>query len=213
MSDKKTSPAPLPTIRRIPVYLRILQDYKRNGIKWASATDIALELELKPIQVRKDMAFTSITGKPNKGYNVQQLIIAIKEFLGWDNIINAVLVGSGALGSAILGFEGVQEHGLNIMSAFDNDQSKIGTEIHDIEILPLTMLDEIISRQNIKVGIITVPAFSAQKIAELLIEAGIKGIWNFSPVKLKTPEHVIVQREDLSCGLAVLSAKLSAMDD
>lgn len=202
--------APLPTIRRIPSYLRLLYEYRAMGLEWISATDIAERLSLKPIQVRKDMSFTGITGKPKKGFQVQELIDSIRKFLGWDSISDALIVGTGALGSALLGYSGFSEHGLNIIAAFDKDESKVGTFVHGKQIFSLDQLPSLVSRLNIRIGIITVPAEAAQGVADLLVSSGIEGIWNFSPVKLHCPKRVAVQREDLSSGLAVLSVKLGA---
>ncbi|MBI9103310.1 MAG: redox-sensing transcriptional repressor Rex [Spirochaetales bacterium] len=202
--------APLPTIRRIPSYLRLLYEYRKEGREWISATDIAERLSLKPIQVRKDMAFTGITGKPKKGFVVSDLIDSIRGFLGWDMMSDTVIVGSGALGSALIGYSGFSEHGLNIIGAFDNDEAKIGSLIHGHKVYDLKDIASVIKDNDVTIGIITVPAQAAQSVADKLVEAGIKGIWNFSPVKLRVPECVIVEKEDLSSGLAVLSVKLGA---
>ena len=202
--------APLPTIRRIPSYLRLLYEYRAAGREWISATDIAERLSLKPIQVRKDMAFTGITGKPKKGFIVLDLIRSIRGFLGWDSISDAIIVGAGALGSALMGYSGFSEHGLNIIAAFDSSEAKIGTFIHGKQIFPLSEIRPLVARLNIRIGIITVPSESAQAVADELVAAGIEGIWNFSPVKLQVPSSVVVQKEDLSSGLAVLSVKLGA---
>ncbi len=200
---------PLPTIRRMPNYLRITRDFLEEGRDWISTTDFSEILDLKPIQVRKDLAFTGLAGKPRLGFEVPLLIKAITHLLGWNNSTDAILVGAGALGSAILGFRGFAEHGLNIVAAFDANPALVGTEIHGKTVFALDKLANLVSRMGITMGIITVPESVGQETAERLVDAGIKGIWNFSPVKLRVPDDVIVQREDLSSGLAVLSVKLS----
>jgi len=200
---------PLPTIRRMPNYLRITRDFLEEGKDWISTTDFSEILDLKPIQVRKDLAFTGLAGKPRLGFEVPLLIKAITDLLGWNNSTDAVLVGAGALGSAILGFRGFAEHGLNIVAAFDSNPAIVGTEIHGKTVFALDKLKNLVSRMGIIMGIITVPESVGQETADRLVDAGIKGIWNFSPVKLRVPEDIIVQREDLSSGLAVLSVKLS----
>ncbi|MBN2651467.1 MAG: redox-sensing transcriptional repressor Rex [Spirochaetales bacterium] len=199
---------PQPTIKRIPGYLRILYDFKKRDIEWISATDIANILGLKSIQVRKDMSFTNITGKPKKGYKVEQLIDAVRKLLGWDKVNNAYLVGSGALGAALLGYKGFKNYGLNISRAFDTSIQKIGTEIHGRTVQDIHQLKEFAIKEEIKVGVLTVPEASAQEAVDLMVDAGIKAIWNFSPITLKVPEDVIVQGEDLSAGLAVLCVNL-----
>ena len=152
--------APLPTIRRIPSYLRLLYEYRAIGKEWISATDIAQRLSLKPIQVRKDMAFTGITGKPKKGFIVNDLIDSIREFLGWDSKNDAIIVGTGALGSALMGYSGFSEHGLKIVGAFDNDPSKIGTKIHGQKIHSMKEIPSIVRRRKISIGIMTVTRIS-----------------------------------------------------
>ena len=203
--------APLPTVKRGPNYLRVLLEYQQNGIEWISATDIAYRLKLTPIQVRKDLALTGIAGTPKKGFMVDELIISLKEFLGWNSNTDAFLIGAGALGSALLGYKGFDENGLNIVAAFDSDPLKIGSVIHGKKVLDIKKVKTLAKRMNIHIGIITVPAEFAQSTADTLVDAGIKGIWNFSPAKLKLPDHIIIQREDLSSGFAVLSAKISKL--
>ncbi len=207
----KTS-VPLPSVRRLPLYLTVLEEFEREGKEWISTTDFSEVLFLKPIQVRKDLAHTGIIGKPKKGFKVNELISTINKFLGWNNLTDAFLMGAGALGSALLGYNGFQNHGLNIVAAFDSSPSVIGKTIHGKKILPIEQIKDLALRMHVKLGIITVPREAAQEAADNLIAAGIKGIWNFSPIKLQVPEDVVVQREDLSSGLAVLSVKLGRFD-
>ena len=203
--------APLPTVKRGPLYMRILREYQQNNIEWISATDIAVRFKLTPIQVRKDLALTGVAGTPKKGFQVDALLIALKEFLGWNNTNEAFLVGAGSLGSALLGHKGFADHGLTIVAAFDTDPDIIGTKIHDTKIMDIGKIKPLVKRMGIKIGIITVPAVFAQATAELLVDAGIKGIWNFTSAKLKLPDDIIVHREDLAAGFAVLSAKISKL--
>ncbi len=204
--------APLPSVRRLPLYLTVLEEFEREGKEWISTTDFSEVLFLKPIQVRKDLAHTGIIGKPKKGFKVDELISTIYGFLGWNNLTEAFLVGAGALGSALLGYSGFQRHGLDIVAAFDVSSDVIGKNIHGKEVLSMEKLPDLARRMQIKIGIITVPSDCAQKAADSLVESGISGIWNFSPIKLHVPDGVVVQREDLSSGLAVLSVKLGRFD-
>lgn len=201
--------APLPTIRRIPRYLNVLEEFYAKEVEYISATDIADSLNLKPIQVRKDMAFTGIVGKPKVGYKTKELIHAIRVFLGWDSATDAFLIGAGALGTALLGYQGFSDRGLQIVAAFDTDSDKIGKKIHNTEVFPMDRMPELADRMQVHIGVLTVPAASAQESAEALYRAGITGIWNFSPAEIQVPEDVIVQREDLSAGLAVLSVRMN----
>lgn len=207
MSNSKKK-ASLPTIKRIPTYLNVLEGMRADGKINVSATDIAVELNLKSIQVRKDLNVTGLIGKPKVGYNINELIRSIKDFLGWLKIDNAILVGAGALGSALLGYKEFEKSGIRIIAAFDNNPILIENKIHNITIHPMGELESFVKNREVKIGIISVPAEFAQNTADKLVDAGIKGIWNFAPIQLKVPESVVVQREDLSSGLAVLSVRL-----
>jgi redox-sensing transcriptional repressor len=176
-----------------------------------SGTRIAEELGLDSIQVRKDFAYTGMVGKPGVGFDVPTVIGLIESFLGWDNTTDALLVGAGSLGTALMGYEGFQRFGLNIVAAFDNKREKTGLNIHGKQVLPMDKLLDLAQRMHIQLGIIAVPAEAAQGVANQLLEAGIAAIWNFAPVPLKVPPTIILQNTELSAELAVLSVMLSAM--
>ena len=197
-----------PSVRRLPSYLHIIRQAQRNGDYYISGTVIAQELNLEPIQVRKDLAITGIIGKPKKGYPVEALIAAIEHYLGWDESHEAVLVGAGNLGSAFMGYQEFQLHGLNMIAAFDTDPDKVGAKIHGVPILSMDGLEENIKSLKAEIAILTVPSPFAQATAEILVRAGITSIWNFTNQKLKVPDSVVVQREDLSSGYALLSVMM-----
>lgn len=199
----------VPTIRRLPMYMRILRRCKNEGVESISSRELAEEMGLEPIGVRKDLSFTGYVGKPRYGYNVIELYDAINSIVAWDSKSEAALVGIGHLGSAISGYSGLKKYGLKIPVAFDVDPAIVGTEINEIPILPLSDLEKIVKRTQLQMGILCVPSEAAQDVADRMIDAGIKGIWNFTPVKLKVPPDVVVQQEDLASGLAVLSVKMS----
>jgi redox-sensing transcriptional repressor len=196
-----------PSVRRLPSYLLIAKQSMEHGDEYISGTVIANELNLEPIQVRKDLAITGIVGKPKRGYPVTPLIGAIESYLNWDKRVEAIVVGAGNLGSALSRFPGFRQHGLNIVAAFDADISKTGRLIQDTPIFPLSELRTKVESLSIKVAILTVPSANAQDVAALVIATGIKAIWNFTNVKLKVPDDVVVQNEDLSSGYAMLSIK------
>ena len=199
---------PIPTVKRFPSYLRILKQNQRAGMKNISATVLADELGLKPIQVRKDISCTGIEGKPKVGFDIEDLIASITHVLGWDNTADALIVGAGNLGKAIAQYEGVEAYGLRIVAAFDKDPSKIGTKVGSLTIQPIDQINQYIKANRISIGVITVPAASAQAVADLLVKCGIRGIWNFAPKDLKLPDDVVMQRTDLATSFAVLSVKL-----
>lgn len=198
----------LPTVRRLPAYLHLLRDIHGQGVREVSATLIAARLKLEPIQVRKDLAMTGVVGKPRIGFHVAESITAIEAYLGWNNTNEAVLVGAGSLGTALLGYGGFEKHQLKIVAAFDIDPARTGREVHETPVFPLEKLDNLARRLKIRIGIITVPADAAQAVADLFVAARLTAIWNFTPVTLNVPPGVIVQNEDLSTGLAVLSRRL-----
>jgi redox-sensing transcriptional repressor len=209
MSNEDKKVAKLPTIRRLPSYLHLLMQLQAKGLEYVSGTFLGQELNYEAIQVRKDLASTGVVGKPGVGFYIPELIEGIEKFLNWNNATDAVLVGAGSLGTALLGYDGFKKYGLNIVAAFDANPEKAGQMIHGKQVFPLDKLSSLITRMRIHIGIITVPAPAAQKVADLLVECGIKGIWNFTPTKVQVPADVTVQNEDLSSGLAVLSVKMA----
>ncbi len=201
---------PEPTLRRLPLYYQYLRKHLKDSPEsFISCTKIASEMGFVPIQVRKDIEMTGAVGRPKVGYSVAEAVKSIESFLGWNNTSDAFLVGAGNLGSALLGYQGFMDYGLNIVAAFDADEGKIGKEIHGKRIFPLKKLPEMIKRLNIRIGILTTPGSAAQDIADLMVGAGIKAVWNFAPVKISVKGNIIVQHENLASSLAVLSKRLA----
>lgn len=207
-SAEAVQKAGLACVKRLPAYLQMLRVLQGEGQEFVSGTVLASTHNLEPVIVRKDLAVTGISGTARIGFRVSELIAAIERFLGWDNQTKAVLVGVGNLGSALLGYRGFENFGLRIAGAFDRDPAKVGTWVHGRKILPLDKLVPFARRGGILLGVLTVPADRAQEAADLMVQAGIRGIWNFTPAKLRLPESVVAQKEDLAEGLAVLSHRL-----
>lgn len=199
-----------PSIRRLPSYLNIIKLALSRGEENISGTSIADELQLEAIQVRKDLALTGAVGTPKRGYSIKELIFSIERFLGWNVESEAVVIGAGCLGAALMGYEGFRKNGLKISLAFDNDRERIGSSIHGVPVYHVDDAEELIERQNIKVAILAVPSEHAQQVADVLVKAGIKGIWNFTNRKITTPDTVSVWREDLSSGYAMLSYMMAS---
>jgi redox-sensing transcriptional repressor len=200
--------AGLPCVKRLPAYLQLLRELQAQGRQHVSGTILARVHHLEPVIVRKDLAWTGAVGTPRVGFDVTQLILAIERFLGWDNQARAVIVGVGSLGTALLGYQGFQNYGIRIVGAFDHDPNIIGTWVHGRKVQPVRQLPAFVRRGEIRLGILTVPEDAAQNSADLMVQAGIKGIWNFTPKPLQLPEPVVCQKEDLAEGLAVLSRRL-----
>lgn len=196
------------TIRRLPQYLRIFYNLHAYGRELVSSTTLAEETQLLPIVIKKDLQAVGAPSKLRAGFKVAGTIAVIEKFLGWNNLNKAFLVGVGHLGAALLGFDGFKNHGLEIVAAFDTHPEKVGSSFHGVQVYHTAQLAGVIEKENLKIAILTVPAQAAQGITDTLVAAGIKAIWNFAPVNLTVPAGVIVQKEDISSGLAELCAKL-----
>jgi redox-sensing transcriptional repressor len=198
----------IPTLERFPYYLNYLRSLDKNNVKSISSPFIAKALNFNEVQVRKDLAVLNSGGRPKTGYILEKLIIDIESFLGYNNVSEAVLVGVGHLGRALLSFKGFEKYGLNIIAGFDIDESIVGTKVGEKIILPLTKMKNLCHRMHIHIGIITVPAENAQEICNLFVNSEIQAIWNFSPVKLTVPENILVRNENMAASLAILSKHL-----
>ena len=194
------------TLQRLPMYLSYIKGLPEDAPKNISATTIAEALQLNDVQVRKDLASVSSSGKPKVGYNVKDLIAEPEAFLGYNDIDNAVIVGAGSLGKALLNYSGFKAYGLNIIAAFDLCEEP--TEFQGKTVFPIAQLESYCRKVNIHIGIITVPASSAQEICDLLVNSGIRAIWNFAPVHLVVPDGILVQNENMASSLALLSNHL-----
>lgn len=196
-------------LKRLPGYLSYLKSIPEGSSPNISATALASALGMGEVQVRKDLAMVSDGGRPKIGYNREALIADIEQFLGYDNTTDAVLIGAGKLGQALMAYKGFDEYGLNILAAFDlrpqMEKSEEGKPIYNI-----SKLTSFCRAHKVLMGIITVPAEGAQAVADLLIEGGIKAIWNFAPTHLDVPSNILVQYENMATSLAVLSVHLQA---
>lgn len=202
-----TKTVPAPTLRRLPKYLNYLKELRDAGQTTISASKVAEALDIQHTQVRKDFAYTGAEGVPKVGHQVEDLIKSIESFLNWDNVTDAFLVGVGHLGAALLGYNGFQNSGINIIAAFDVPE-KSGQNIAGIEVYSIEKFAKMVSRMKVKVGIITVPSEFAQDVAKMMIESGIEAIWNFAPRKLDLPEEIIVENVDMYSSLALISHRL-----
>ncbi len=197
------------TIARMPLYLHFLQEENSKGAQYISSTIIAQNISVSSVLVRKDLALVSSeSGRPRLGFAIPRLIVDIEKFLGYDNLSEAIIVGAGGLGRAFLGYEGFKNNGLNIVAAFDVCEKVIGTEVSGKEILPISELAEFVAQKKIRIGIITVPKQAAQDVLNIMVEAGIKAIWNFAPAPLRVPKGIVLKTEDLAASLAMLAGKL-----
>ena len=206
MEQKKISQ---PVLKRLPVYLDYLKTMTDESVTHISATALAHALGMGEVQVRKDLAMVSEGGRPKIGYLRETLIDDIEQFLGYDNTTDAVLIGAGKLGQALLDYRGFKEYGLNILAAFDL-KPKMQVTDGGKKVYPLDELENYCRKHKILMGIITVPGEHAQSVADRLVKCGIKAIWNFAPTRLDVPPKILVQHENMATSLAVLSMHLQA---
>jgi redox-sensing transcriptional repressor len=197
---------PKATLGRLPQYLEYLRSLSevRHTI---SATAIAKALSLGDVQVRKDLAAVSGAGKPKIGYETDQLINDIESHLGYEKFTNAVLVGAGKLGRALLDYDGFEDFGVKIIAGFDCNDIAIKSGTKDI--LPIKDIAAYCREHDVKLGIITVGAGSAQDVCDKLVECGIEAIWNFAPITLNVPNGILLKQENLALSLAYLNNQIS----
>ncbi len=201
----------LNTLQRLPRYLNYLKALDGNDN--VSSTEIAKALGLNDVQVRKDLSSVSSGGRPKIGYKVSSLTEELKEFLGYNSLNRAVLIGAGNLGRALMSYRGFEEYGLKIIAGFDCIETLVGCKVDDKPILSLDSMAEFCAVNKVKIGVITTPAGAAQEACDRLASAGIKAIWNFAPAHISVPDGVLVQNENMACSLALLSKHLNELLD
>ncbi len=206
MQKKEISKA---VLKRLPGYLSYLKSIPEDASPYISATGLANALGMGEVQVRKDLAMVSDGGRPKIGYLRESLIEDISQFLGYDNTTDAILVGAGKLGQALLGYSGFAAYGLNILAAFDAAVSAQQV-VEGKTVYPVEQLETFCRQNNVLMAIITVPAAHAQEVCDRLIKCGIKAVWNFAPTHLDVPGGILVQNENMATSLAVLSMHLQA---
>ena len=197
---------PKATLGRLPQYLEYLRGLPEMR-RTISATAIAKALSLGDVQVRKDLAAVCGTGKPKIGYETDKLITDIESHLGYERLTNAVLVGAGKLGRALLDYDGFEDFGVRIVAGFDCNETvlKKGTK----DILPIRDIGAYCREHDVKLGVITVGQGSAQEVCDKLVESGIEAIWNFAPIALKVPSGILLRNENLALSLAYLNNQIS----
>lgn len=193
------------TIDRLPLYYRTLRLAQDDGMDIISSDELGRRLELTPEQIRKDLALFGQFGKKGVGYYVNELKFNVGKILGLDNHWNIAIVGIGHLGVALANYQNFIALGFNLVALFDNDPNVIGKTVNHVKVKSIDDLPEYAKKLKIDIGVIAVPAQFAQQVADKLVKANIKGIWNFAPVKMRVPEDVKIVNEDLSVGLSRLS--------
>ncbi len=198
------------TLSRLPLYYSFLVKLQQEGVQQVSASLVAQSLNMNPVLVRKDLAgVSSVEGRPRTGFDVDTLLHDLSEYLGYNNVDEAILVGVGSLGRLLLTNKEFSSLGLNIAVGFDKDPELSGLQVGDKFILPMEKMASFVKRTGIKIGIITVPADQAQSVCDQMVKCGILAIWNFAFVLLNVPKGILVKNENLPSSLALLSQQLS----
>ena len=212
MSDEKErspggsdGPVPKAVVSRLSLYLRELQHLIHGGHATTSSTELGTRLGFTDAQVRKDLAYFGQFGYPGIGYRCDELVSAIRRILGTDRDWPVAIVGIGNLGRALLGYRGFGQQGFRIVAAFDVDPSKVGTTVEDVPVYHLDRFADFVRDEAVRLAILAVPATVAQQVAEKLVDAGLDGILNFTPVTISLPEDVHIVAVDLAIELEQLS--------
>lgn len=203
---------PEPTIRRLPWYLAYVTLLHNNNVEYVSSTKIAEELNVDSSQIAKDLSFLNIKGKTRIGYEVASLETALRDFLGFGHSHNAVMVGTGSLGAALISDSGLQRYGLNIVAGVDINPEIVGSRIGGIPIYHIDRLKGLVKAKDIHIGIVAVPVDSAQEVADIMVAAGIKGIWNFTPYRIRVSDGVVVTNTSIYSHLAVMYNRLETLN-
>ena len=205
--EGKTAEISKAAFLRFPAYLRYLKAEEAAGVGYVSSSEIAEDMRLSAVCVRKDLALVaSEPGKPRLGFAVKNLIGDLERALGYHLKTHACVVGAGRLGRAFLVYDGFEHYGIDVVAAFDISPAQVGA-LRGKPIYPMERLKEIAERENVRLGILTVPGEAAQQACDAMVEAGITAILSFAPAYVRVPEGVTLRCEDLAASLASLSAE------
>jgi len=198
---------PRATLGRLPEYLAYLKSVREEKPN-ISATGIARALGYGDVQVRKDLGSVSGIGKPKTGYDTAELIMQLESFLGQNGRRQAILVGAGKLGRALLDYEGFSDYGLEISAAFDIKNTAVEYSGSGKPIYPMAEMERFCRENRIRIGIITVPREAAQEVCDRMVKSDICAIWSFAPGPLQMPETVLLKQENLALSLAHLNMQI-----
>lgn len=213
MMHKQGEKVPEPTLRRLPWYLSNVKLMKERGETYVSSTQISKQINIDSSQIAKDLSYVNISGRTRVGYEIDALIEVLERFLGFTEIHKAFLFGVGSLGGALLSDSGLHHFGLEIVGAFDVKPELVGTEINGIPIFHSDQLEQKMKEYQVQIGVLTVPINIAQEVTDKMIAGGMKAVWNFTPFRIRVPEHIVVQNTSLYAHLAVMFNRLTANQD
>lgn len=211
--DNYHSRIPEPALRRLPWYLSYIKLLKKQGYSKVSSTQIAKKINVSATQIAKDLSYVNVSGKTRVGYDIDELTAVLEDFLGFKRMHSAVLFGVGSLGAALLSDSGLEQYGLKIYAGFDVDPAIVGQKINKIPVFHSDDFALKNKKLNAQIGILTVPPDIAQEVADFMIAGGIEAIWNFTPFRIRVPEHIVLQNTSLYAHLAVMFNRLVKDDE
>ena len=203
---------PEPTLRRLPWYLAYVSMLRSRNVEYVSSTAIAKEINVEATQIAKDLSFLNIRGKTRIGYAVAALERVLRSYLGFNREHNAVIIGVGSLGRALITDSGLTRYGLDIVAGFDVNPDIIGTSIMNVPVFDIKDISDVRRNFSAEIAIIAVPVEKAQQTADIAIAAGAKALWNFTPFRIRTPEGIVVQNTSIYAHLAVMYNRLNLIN-
>lgn len=208
--SKETSKIiPEPALRRLPWYLAYVKLLKKQGETHVSSTQIAKKINVSSTQIAKDLSYVNVEGRTRVGYDISLLEEVLEQFLGFTRSHKAVLFGVGSLGAALLSDTGLEQYGLKVIAGFDVRDEVVNRSINNIPVYHAARFIEKNKTLKADIGILTVPAEIAQETADYMIRGGVSAIWNFTPFRIRVPEHIVLQNTSMYAHLAVMFNRLS----
>lgn len=207
----KIEKVPEPTLRRLPWYLSVCRLLKQRGEQYVSSTRLSKETSIVASQIAKDLSCVNIVGRTRVGYDIDNLLEVLEDFLGFTRMHKAFLFGAGKLGSALLNDTGLKQFGLEVVAAFDASPKVVGHSVGGIPVYHINELEAKMKKHNVQIGVLTVPIDCAQEVADKMIVWGIRAIWNFTPLRIRVPENIVVQNTSLYAHLSLMFNRLEGL--
>ena len=195
---------PEPTIRRLPWYLSYVRMLDNLHVDYVSSTQISKELNVQSSQIAKDLSFLNVKGKTRIGYEVKSLVAELEDFLGFNRHHDAVVIGTGSLGTALMQDHGLEHYGLNIVAGFDVRPEVIGRRLGGLPVYDINDLTSWQREHHVSIAILTVPVDQAQETADRVIASGMTAIWNFTPYRIKAPQDIVIANTSIYAHLAII---------